>query len=415
MLTRRGLLYAATAAPLGASSALRSGIAAAAEGGKTKPPLPDRTAFSHKGIHLNAAYTHVLPNVAANAGWQHLDTRRRDGWHDFPATNDRDAAVSEFASLIGADPQEVAVVPSTNEGENLIADALNLGPGAGVVTDSFHYSASLAMYGERHKVGMPLSVIAPTGGTIDYDALEAAILPGTRLLAITLVSSVTGHTHDLRRVCEIAHSRGALVFADIIQAAGAFPIDVRSSGVDFCCAGAYKWLMGDFGTAFLYVRADRLAGLRRVQLGWRGVKKFQMHALPSQPPGPAGGEWTLGTDTASLFEVSTPAWGSLTIAVAAMKYIKSIGLDRLAQHRAGLLDRLQEALPNLGYAALTPRGGASPFVVFERPGLRERVQAKLAEAQIAVTLQPDKIRIAPSVHNGRDDIEQLIDVLSKAG
>ncbi|WP_346245707.1 aminotransferase class V-fold PLP-dependent enzyme [Sphingomonas rustica] len=399
---------------MSASAAIRSDASNQTGTGRAIVALPDRTAFSHKGVHLNAAYTHVLPDVAADAGWRHLETRRRDGWREFPVDNDRDAAAAAFAALIGADPREIAIVPSTNEGENLIAAALDLGPGAGVVTDSFHYSASLAMYGERHKLGMPLTVIAPSGGTIDYGALEAAIVPGTRLVAVTLVSSLTGHTHDLRRVCEIAHARGALVFADIIQAAGAMPIDVRSSGVDFCCAGTYKWLMGDFGAAFLYVRADRLAQLRRVQLGWRGVKKYQMHALPSQPPGPAGGDWSLATDTAGMFEVSTPAWGSLTIAVAAMNYISSIGVDRIAQHRAPLLSRLQDVLPGLGYTPLTPRNAAGPFVAFEKPGLRERLQAKLTAAQIAVTLQPDKIRIAPSVHNGRDDIEQLIEVLSQA-
>jgi len=42
------------------------------------------------------------------------------------------------------------------------------------------------------------------------------------------------------------------------------PLDVKASGVDFCCAGTYKWLMGEFGMAFLYVRSDRLPQLKRV-------------------------------------------------------------------------------------------------------------------------------------------------------
>ncbi|MGH8290945.1 MAG: aminotransferase class V-fold PLP-dependent enzyme [Steroidobacteraceae bacterium] len=88
--------------------------------------------------------------------------------------------------------------------------------------------------------------------------LDALIDSRTRLVAVTLVGSDTGFTHDLKSVCEAAHAKGSLVYADVIQAAGAIPIDVKDSGVDFCCAGTYKWMMGAFGTAFPYVRPDRL-------------------------------------------------------------------------------------------------------------------------------------------------------------
>jgi selenocysteine lyase/cysteine desulfurase len=60
------------------------------------------------------------------------------------------------------------------------------------------------------------------------------------LVGVSLVSSDTGYTHDLKTVCEIAHRKGALVYADIIQAVGAIPVDVKATGVDFCCAGTYK-------------------------------------------------------------------------------------------------------------------------------------------------------------------------------
>jgi len=54
-----------------------------------------------------------------------------------------------------------------------------------------------------------------------------------------------------------------------VQAVGAVPVDVRASGVDFLACSSYKWLMGDMGLGFLYVRGDRLDRLERTQYGFR--------------------------------------------------------------------------------------------------------------------------------------------------
>jgi hypothetical protein len=59
-----------------------------------------------------------------------------------------------------------------------------------------------------------------------------------------------GFEHDLKAVCDLAHSRGAKVYADAGQAVGAVPVDVRASGVDFLACSSYKWLMGDIVSDF---------------------------------------------------------------------------------------------------------------------------------------------------------------------
>jgi selenocysteine lyase/cysteine desulfurase len=376
-----------------------------------KVSLPDKENFPFEGIHLNAAYTHPVGKRTRDATESYLRSRMLEADRNWPAKNSRDEAVSLFAQLINAQPGEVAVVPSTLEGENLIAASLGLGPGAGVVTDPFHYDASLAMYGELHKRGMPLAIIAPQANRIDYSALEAAITGETRLVAVSLVSSDTGYTHDLKTVCDIAHRKGALVYADIIQAVGAIPVDVKATGVDFCCAGTYKWLMGEFGMAFLYVRPDRLAQLKRVQLGWRGIKKLTKHFLPFDPPGPLGGDWELGADTASVFEVSTANWSAMATLVGSLNYINDIGIDAIHRHRDPLLRRLQEELPQHGFAPLTPPEFQGSYVVFSSEGVGPRFHESLQQANIYVTLYKHKIRVSPSVYNDMGDIDRLLKIL----
>lgn len=372
------------------------------------PVLPDKESFAVEGVYLNAAYTHPLGSTAYRSAERYLASRVRQGT---PADDPRDAAVTLYAKLINADPAEVAVVPSTMVGENLIASAVGLDKSAGVVTDALHFDPSLVLYGELNRRGVPLSVVAPRGLRVELADVEAAISKTTRLIAISLVASKTGFTHDLKAICDLAHSRNILVYADVIQAAGAMPIDVKESGVDFCCSGTYKFLMGDFGVAFLYVRADRLQSLERVQVGWRQVRNKTSHVLPFEPVGTPLGTWTLGTDTAGLFEVSNAALPSLAAVVGSLNYIHSVGVRAIAAHRQPLIDRLQDELPRHGFLPLTPRDSPGPIVSFAYRGSAQRFDQKLAAAKVKISTYENRIRLSPSVYNNMEDVNRVVSLL----
>lgn len=400
-LSRRGLL--------GAASGLLP-AAAAAEGVDATPA--DRADFSFDGVYLDAAFTHPVGAFAAAAAARYVEARRLAPQAVGPRGNPRRGAVERFARLINAAPADVAVVPSTLVGENLLNAALRIGPGAGVVTDALHYDGSLALYGELRRRGAPVTVVRPRGDRIDLADVRAAISRETQLVAVSLVSGVTGFTYDLAELCAVAHARGALVYADIIQAAGAMPIDVTASGVDFAGCGTYKWLMGDFGAAFLYVRPDRLDRLSRVEVGWRQVTRQESHVLPFETAGPALGEYDLAGGAAGLFEVSTPAWGALAVAQASLDYILDLGVDAIARRRRPLIDHLQDALPPLGFQRLTPRGAPGPIVAFARRNAATTFDARLKAAGLRISTYQHRIRISPSVYNTTEDVGRLVDLLA---
>jgi len=407
-LSRRTLVKSLCSIPI--YSAVAKGLPAALSVPTT---LPDKLSFPFSGVCLDAAFTHPLGVHADVAAKDYLASRMHDANRSWPGDNARNSAVELFSTLINADPTEIAIVPSTMEGENLIGAAVGLGPSAGVVTDAFHYDASLAMYGELHLLrGVPVSVVKPKNNQIDLRDLDSLIQKNTRLVAISLVASMTGFQHDLKSLCEIAHAKGALVYADIIQAAGAVPIDVKQSGVDFCCCGSYKWLMGDFGTAFLYVRADRLDHLRRVQFGWRQFTGEVQHVYPFDPPGPAIGDWKLGTGTISHFEVSTPDWAALAVAVGSLTYIRNIGVETIQRYRQPMLDSLQCELPRRGFMPLTPASSRGPIVSFAYKDADRKLGPILSRAKVKITLYENMIRISPSVYNDMDDIDHLLNVLN---
>jgi selenocysteine lyase/cysteine desulfurase len=376
--------------------------------------LPEKSQFAFEGTYLNSAFTHPMNLRAFEAGEQHLKLRLHDANRMWPGVNARNAAVKLFASLINADPAEIAVVPSTMEGENLIGAALRLGPEAGVVTDSLHYDASLAMYGEMQEHGIPVAVAEPVNNAIEPKAFDALITKDTRLIAISLVSGTTGFQHDLKALCDMAHARGVMVYADIIQAAGAVPIDVKASGVDFSCCGTYKFLMGDFGAALLYVRPDRLANLVRVQYGWRQLDSDVQHRAPGDPPEPPLGKWQVGADTASRFEVSTPNWCGLAIVAASMQYIQSLGVEQIQRYRQPMLQRLHKELPAMGFSAMTPASCTSPVVCFAMRDAARRLGPSLEKNKVKISLYDNYIRVSLSVFNDMEDIERLMHAIESA-
>jgi selenocysteine lyase/cysteine desulfurase len=218
----------------------------------------------------------------------------------------------------------------------------------------------------------------------------------------------------LKALCDVAHKKGAYVYADIIQSVGAIPFDVKESGVDFCCCGTYKWLMGDFGIAFLYVRPDRLKELKRTSVGWRQVTNEQSHAYPFDPPGPAVGDWTMRTGTAATFEVSTPSWSSLAMVITSLDYVEELGVANIARHRQPLIARMQEEMPKLGFLPLTPKDATGPIVAFSYKDAAARLDPLLKAERIKISTYDNRIRISPSVYNDMDDVERLLKAVSRA-
>jgi selenocysteine lyase/cysteine desulfurase len=403
-LTRRAALSALGVLPTVGRSLIAGGAGA-------KATLPDEVNFPIRGVYLDAAFTHPLGHAAFDAAADYLNGRHGDPQSVSPRHNARNIAAEKFAKLINASPADIAVVPSTLEAENLVNASLGTGTGAGVVTDAGHYDGALALYGELQRRGMPLGVVRPREGRIDLGDVRSLLTRSTRLIAVSLVSSTTGFMYDLEELCALAHKHGAWVYADLIQAAGAIPIDVKASGVDFAGCGTYKWLMGDFGCAFLYVRPDRLDQLKRVQVGWRTLRNYQGHSLPLEPPGPVLGTYALAGGAAGKFEVSTPAWGSLAVAAAALDYIAGLGMNNIVRHRQPLLDGLRDALPTDSFLALTPKGSMSPVLSFACRGAQARFAQRLQQENIRISLYENRIRISPSVYNTEAHIDQVVGVL----
>jgi selenocysteine lyase/cysteine desulfurase len=369
--------------------------------------LPLRDAFGRLGTFLNAAATHPIPHVAAAAAAAEM-RGRVDRAAPQPARPELRAAIARLINAAG--PEDIGFVPSTGLAENAVATALNLGPDRGVVTDALHFDGALAMYGERARHGMPLTVVRPRDGRILIDDVAAAIRLDTRLIALSQISNINGFHHDIGAICAMAHARGVLVFADVIQAVGAVPIDVRATGVDFCAASTYKWLMGDLGFAFLYVRPDVVARVPRPVVGWRQLSDVAIAGQGTRfDPPVAQDRWSFAPGVAGWVEAGQPSNVTAAAAAASIALIERTGIGRIAAHRDALRGYARETLGALpGVLPITPPGMSTSIESFAVADAARRFAAPFAKAGITVGLYDNRIRLSPSLYNDRDDIDRLV-------
>ena len=362
--------------------------------------------------YLNCAFIHPMPTASAQAVNRYIETRTfsRERW-----SGDELAAKvrAQFASLINARPAEISLVESTSRGENIVVNGLDVASNGGnLVTDALHFEGSLILYGELQKRGLDVRLVRPRDWRIDLSDMEKVVDRKTRLVAVSLVSWYNGFQHDLKRVCDLAHAHGAYVYADIIQGAGNTPIDVRESGVDFCACSSFKWLMGDFGLGFLYVRESLLdTVVRRSEYGYQQADTV-MHYLPSDPPSALPVTWTMNTDARAHFQVGTYGQGTLNALASSLALLQRIGVEHIQAHRQPLLRRLHDELPRLGFSSITPPGTTSAIASFTARDAEKRFAARLKRADVSVTLSGERLRVSPSFFNDIHDVDRLLNALS---
>lgn len=408
-LTRRHLIAGAGALPIAA----RLSAAVTERQGGAAASLPDKASFQDfTGIsYLDSGTMHPISKGAKDAVDAYLQARSVPG--SAGASVDDDRILGNFARLINAERNEVAFIQSTTTAEHVIVNGLDLGKGDHVVTDTLHFFGSFPLYHGLAERGVDVTWLRPRDGMrISIEDMDRAIRPGTKLVALSLVSTFNGFQHDLRRVCEIAHSRGALVYADIIHAAGCVPIDVKASGVDFAACAGYKWLMADFGLGFVFARRKSQHRLRRTRFGYYGVASFVTHVFPFDPPGTTVVETAMQDNANGLFATGTYSHTAAIHLDHSLQYILGLGVERINAHARPLVARLKEDLPRLGYQVITPGESPAPIVtcVFENA---RSLAPKLDAAKIKLSLGRNRFRATPSVFNDMDDVDRLLRALPR--
>lgn len=308
------------------------------------------------------------------------------------------------ARMFNADATEVALVHSTTEGINIVAEGFPWRQGDNLVTLENEFPSNLYPWMNLESRGVETRRVTAAGGRVDLKALEQACDARTRLISVSWVGYVSGWRLDLDEVVALARRRGALLFVDAIQGLGVFPLDVKATPIDFLAADGHKWMLGPEGAGLFYLRREHLDLLRPVGLGWHSVVQasdYSRIALDLKP-------------NAARYEGGTQNMVGFIGLASSLELLNEIGQKSLSQRVLDITDLACEKLLSAGAADLSPREGAhrSGIVSFSLPGIDALAAKKQALAQgVVLSARGGKLRIAPHAYSDEGDLNRLVAAL----
>ena len=314
-----------------------------------------------------------------------------------------EALRTAFARSIGADRDEIAVMPSASAGINAVASALDFnGPRSTVVMGEFEFPTMAQVWLAQQRRGAAIRWAKPDGDRLEVDAYANVIDERTLIVPMTHVCYKNGHKTDVASVARIARDRGAYSFLDDYQRTGSGPIDVHALGVDFMVTGCLKYLLAAAGVAFLYVRRDIVERFEPSITGWFGRINpfaFQIDSLDWPP-------------AASRFESGTPPVPSAYAALAALRLLESVGIDAVGRRVAQLVERYRSAAEASGFVVRTPSQAErrGPLVVVQSIDAPALV-ARLAGRGIIGSCRGNGLRVSFHAYNNEADVDTVLDAL----
>lgn len=309
-----------------------------------------------------------------------------------------------FATMIGAQQEEIALVRNTTEGIGLVAEGYPWQPGDNVVTLDDEFPSNQFPWMNLARLGVETRRVATKNGRVDLDAVAAACDDKTRIVTISWVGYATGWRNDVDAVCELAHRRGALLFLDAIQGLGVFPIDVNRTPIDFLAADGHKWLLGPEGAGVFYIRREHLDRLTPLGVGWNSVVSsgdYSHVELDLKP-------------SAERYEGGSHNMVGLLALGASVELLAQYGAEKISQRVIEITDRFCERLEQLGAVVCSHRDEPrkSGIVAFETPGQSHvKLRLRCLDEGIVLSVRAGRLRAALHAYNNEDDIERFAQVL----
>jgi selenocysteine lyase/cysteine desulfurase len=360
---------------------------------------------ARKWAYFDHAAVAPLPEPVRQAMLSWTNSMSETGVADWPRFRKTvEIARKHAAELLNAQPAEIALIHSTTEGINLVAEGVPWKPGDNVVTLASEFPSNLYPWMNLRDRGVEVRQVGTTSERTDLAKIAEACDARTRILSISWVGYATGWRNDLAAVAEIAHRAGAKLFVDAIQGLGVYPLDVEQIPVDFLAADGHKWLLGPEGAGIFYVRGEHLDWLRPLGLGWNSVAHAGDFANTSLNLKPNAGRYEGGTS-------NMVGIAGLT---AALELLGDYGTPAIAGRILEVTDALIEQLQKIGAtiaSAMESEHRSGILAVTLPEGDPQTIKRKLLEEGVVVNCRHGRLRVSPHVYNNGEDIEKLIAAL----
>jgi selenocysteine lyase/cysteine desulfurase len=365
-------------------------------------------------IYCNAASTGPIPRRTRDL-LDHWSVLRAEPWRitledQFGALR---TARSRCAALIGAEADEIALVPNTSTGINVAAQILPVRAGQTILGHDGEFPANVYPWMARARASGARFEQLPLrdDGLPAWDAVPGRIARGdVAILAISWVSFVSGDRADLHALGALCRAHDVRFVVDGIQGVGTTPLDVHACNVDVLACGAQKWLLSPWGSGFCYVRRELITRSDPVMVGWLAMQGSEDFSRMLDY------DFTY-YDDARRFEVATIPYQDMAGMNASLELLAELGLDEVSRAIASLVGQLVEGIADMdGVALVTPRDpNRRAGIVSVRVGDATIVSRALDAAGVVHSLRGRGVlRFSPHVYNTADEMDRILAVLRES-
>lgn len=312
-----------------------------------------------------------------------------------------------FAQLIRGESHHVAVIPATSYGIATIAHNLTIESGDNIVITHGQFPSNVYTWRRlSDTTGATIRTVMGEGENWTQKVLEA-INYRTVVVSMGTMHWVDGSPYDLLEISQRTRDVGARLILDGTQSIGALPFDVQKIKPDALVCAGYKWLMGPYGTALMYLGEHFMDGVP-LEEGWlarQGSENFGELTSYSDRYRPGATRFDRG---------QTNGFGQTAMLIKALEQILEWQPQKIHEYCASLV---QDLLPELRSHGYTIAESYVPHLF--GVGLPDHIQKtqlirELDRRHISVSVRGNGIRISPNVYNSPEDIEALQDVLLQA-
>ena len=385
-------------------------------------PALRQTVNGHRLVYLDSAATSLKPTAVVEAVSEY--------YRDYPsnvhrsvhtlagrATEAHEAARARVAGFVGARAEHLVFTHGTTESLNLVAHGWarrHLQPGDEILLTPAEHHSNLVPWQQAARATGARLVYAPLSpdARLTMAAVRSAFTPRTRVVAVAHVSNVLGTENPVHDVVELAHQQGAVVVVDGAQSVPHRPVSVADLGVDFYAFSGHK-MCGPTGIGALYGRPERLAETNPLLYGGEMIAEVDR-------------ERATWADVPYRFEGGTPNVAGAIGLAAAVGFLETVGMERIAAHSQALAVEAAERLAQLpGVTVYGPVADRQALVAFNCEGVHPHDVAQVLDSQgVAVRAghhcaQPlmealairSSARASFYLYNTPADVDQLVDGL----
>ena len=363
--------------------------------------------------YLNAASYSPLPLRTLEAGRAAVG-RKGTPWTLAAgfANQQHERARTAAARLINAEPSDIALIPSISYGVATAAKLLTIARGTRVIVlENDHSSPVLEWHARAEAQGFTVETVRqPDDGDWTSAVLAAIERSGAPPVSLASISSVhwsDGGLIDVDKVGAALRRRGAAFLIDATQGAGVLAMDVKRLDPDFVMFPTYKWLLGPYGRAFLYVAKRHQSGipLEQTSAGRRNVRAENAVYFTDLNYVPDARRFDMGERDHFI---------SMEMASIGMEMMAEWGAAAMVQRLAMLTERIAEGVRGIGVHVPKPHLRAPHILSLAfKGGMPAGLVEGLASEGVYVAPRLGRMRMSPHVYNDEADADRFVEVLAR--